>query len=343
MFADEFGDKCAHVRFFVHGSELNVLGELAEPHTLFLLSVCKDELLTRIAGKLKVDYIDKTSAVAPPKLTEKNHFFYRKHFEVSSPLSGRMTDAALHEKPTEDSLNRCDCCAQKDRVAKLQATSPIGDVFKHKGVKYFLQGFVYFVPEEGKLAEIGQIVEINTARRQRHFKFLRDQDDNLELVVCRLFRFDEVKRNWAEEVGVSDSRKLCISNTNARISSRDLEGKCNVLHVNDITNLDTFKDQQDNFWLLKKVSLSDDQAEVLGVKAALAYKIRPSAETALEFANFQSSKNKFLASGKKAIALELFGGVGGMALGLDLGEAVETKWMVEDTPTAARTAQANLP
>ena len=75
---------------------------------------------------------------------------------------------------------------------------------------------------------------------------------------------------------------------------------------------------------MEKILTSDNHPGFLKIKAAKPHKIRSLIETSLEFSKFESSKNNFLANGEKLKALELFGGVGGMALRLDLGDAVET-------------------
>ena len=352
MFGDEFEGKYAHLRFFAHGSELNVLGELAAPRALFLLTECKDKPLTHIAGKLNVEYIDSQSGlVAQSKFTQKNHFFYRFHYKPTSPVSGRITDAALHETSTgNSSAEHCSCCAEKESIAKSNVTSPIGDTaadgsltgFEHRGVNYHLHDFVYFVPEQGKRAGIGQIVGIKTVKQPETSRASSTrQDGSLNLVVRQLLRSDEIEH--FETDGVRDNRKLYISNKNVCIFSEDLDGKCNVLHVENITDLDNFKNQDDTFWVAEKVLTSDDHPGFLKMKAAKAHKIRSSIETALEFSKLESSKNNFLANGEKIKALELFGGVSGMAFGLDLSGTVETKWMVEAAPAAAQTAKCNLP
>jgi hypothetical protein len=201
---------------------------------------------------------------------------------------------------------------------------------------------VYFVPEQGKRAGIGQIVRIETVKQpQTSRPSSKRQNGSLSLVVRHLLRSDEIEH--FETHGVRDNRKLYTSNKNVCIFPEDLDGKCDVLHVDNITDLDNFKNREDTFWVAEKVLTLDDHPSFHKTKAAKSHKIRSSIETALEFSKFETSKNNFLANGGKIKALELFAGVGGMALGLDLSGVVETKWMVEAAPAAAQTAKGNLP
>ena len=170
-FYQDHQGKHAHVRWFAHGSEIPVLRELAAPRALFLLSDCEDIQLSRIGGKIKVDHIIQDSfhnSLLEIRYTELNHFFFQFCFDKTS---NRITDVPTNESNPANWHKRgkfCNCCNDKQKEDQFNTVIPIGEIAsdgsvegcRFQGVSYYVDDFVYGVPEEGTLSELFQISEI---------------------------------------------------------------------------------------------------------------------------------------------------------------------------------------
>lgn len=215
--------------------------------------------------------------------------------------------------------------------------------FQRHKIVYRVKDFVYLLPRKGKLPEIGQIVGIKVYSPQKFFK-LKTKAENVKfnLEVRQIYQVDDFHTFYHLEPdnrhGIRDSRKVYLSNAIIRITSEELEGKCNMAHISDLDDLDKFRNKEDTFWVGHKVSFPKRHSK--SSNPDLSNLVRSSAETATDFAKV---KDSFLSNGRKLRTLELFGGAGGMALGLELSGAVETKYMVEFAPSPAQTARRNFP
>lgn len=174
LFENELLEKCFHIRWFHHGFD-TMIREFSGPNELFLSSLCDDNPLQCINGKIQVDFVDHAredpdSSVIETKFTAMNHFFYRFHYDSDKKL---FSDARSQEP--QDSIRRdyrppvyhCDCCilkSEEDRKhqIKIISTSADGSVtgIEFEGIKYYLDDFIYMVHGVGTLAQIGQILGI---------------------------------------------------------------------------------------------------------------------------------------------------------------------------------------
>lgn len=75
LFENKEGEKCAHMRWFAYGTD-TILEQVSGPGELFLLTICDDNNLETISGKVEIVHLrygDEESGMG----TEKNIFFYR--------------------------------------------------------------------------------------------------------------------------------------------------------------------------------------------------------------------------------------------------------------------------
>ena len=351
----------AHVRWFAHGSEVPVLQDFASPRALFMLSSCQDIQLTKIVGKLRVDYVGKDDAevgLVENRFTDVNHFFYQFCFELES---NTISDAPT---PIDDSLlmklegKYCGCCnesKEKDNFSNVvlptKAVASDGSMsgFRFRGVNYHVYDFVYSMPTKGYLADILQILDITFKIKDRKRCFESKADfpaTNVQLSVRILQRAEELcKTHGLRANKFQDNRKVLMSNIIREISAADLEGKCYVRHIDEIDDLSGYKDEPDNFWLKKKVFFANgswdsmiDNVEILDPST-----MRYSQETKEELASLRQAENRYLSKCQLPQGLELFCGVGGLTLGMHESGAVNTKDAVDFSPAATKTAAENMP
>lgn len=145
----------AYFRWFEHGAN-TILGSLAGPHELFLLSQCDGSPLPSIARKTEVDCLGRDrgqGAVEHDFLTSKR-YFYRLHWHS---INNKFTDAALHQEDINGSLGTelCDCCTKlanlksQERI-KIMRSDPDDrqnlnfDIFRRECFEYLVDDFFYF-------------------------------------------------------------------------------------------------------------------------------------------------------------------------------------------------------
>ena len=138
-----------------------------------------------------------------------------------------------------------------------------------------------------------------------------------------------------------DNRKVVMTNQESTIPVAILDEKCQVRHLDHIDDLDKYKEDPDNFWVKDKIIFSDiSKSLVLGIQALDPMRMRYSQGTEIERAKSRAAKKKFLSKGYKVLGVDLFGGVGGLALGLHRSGSVETRHMVEFAPSSAQNSGA---
>jgi DNA (cytosine-5)-methyltransferase 1 len=198
------------------------------------------------------------------------------------------------------------------------------------------------VPDKGTLSELFQISEIKIPSPKRSKSLNKRKNPitlNLELHVRVLDRADEHLR-----CKTKDNRKVVMTGQKITIPVTKLDGKCQVRHFDHIDDLDKYKEDPDNFWVKDKIIFADSSKSlILGTQALDPIRMRYSQETECERAKFRAAKKEFLSKGYRLLGVDLFGGVGGLALGLHRSGSVETKHMVEFAPSSAKTAEQNMP
>lgn len=158
--------------------------------------------------------------------------------------------------------------------------------------------------------------------------------------VRKLRRYDEGRLSWQHELrdhgrpSVRDNRRLYLSDKEANVSTDRIEGKCQVMQVDQIKDLDAYKDQADTFWT--DCQEGRDSSGEIKYSPLMAGDLRQSRGTQQEIAERKQLLEKFHASTKPLQTLELFAGCGGLSQGLKDSGAAETKWAVEFGPAAVR-------
>ena len=336
LFRDKHLGGQFHMEYYEHGGS-TILGELAGPHELFRLGECTDQALICITGKIKVELIDTkdeqpASQVVETRFKSPNHYFCRFHYDHHSE---KFTDA---KQAGELDGKICGLCAEKHLEAERTATGIINEVSRsvqaitHEGVIYRLYDFAYAKPSEGNLSKIVQVMEIDYRKT------------GISLLVQRFHRFDK-KAKWFEKASkgqehpIRDNRRLILCGNLRLVAPTALEGKCRVRHISQIKDLETYKDEDDTFWLQEKcVSCWKRETTILRPD-----ELKYSDQTEFEENKARAEIESFISRGQKIKTMELFSGAGGAAQGLHLSGAVETKWAVEFAPCAAATFQRNFP
>jgi hypothetical protein len=285
---------------------------------------------------------------------DKNHYFYRFHWRSDQE---RFTDAAGHENLPRKSGPQCDCCEEKEKTREFAMTrvtlESSGDVqgFSQGGVNYRLYDFVYITPPESTDPyDIGQITEIGYFSSRQYVSSSKEMGVKVELAiqVRLLHRHDLSNRTLLDEIEagqkhtVRDERRLYFTNKVSCISSKQIQGKCQVLHPSDIDDLDVYKDDLDTFWVQDKVSKSQRKGKI-ELQPLHLHEMQISEETKIEISTRNSLKKRFLSEFQPLLALELFFGCGGMSLGLEQSGCIKPKWAVEFAPSAAGTGRRNFP
>lgn len=152
---EHFG-KSLRVRWLYHGAETGI-GEFAGPNELFLTNLCADNYLSSIYGKVEVDFIGPpaTDDIVETSYTAVNHFFYRFHYDKGRT---KYSDAEEFNAEISQDKPHCQCCIWKqeeEALEQAQIIATTGDgypsAFEIKGIKYYLDDFVYIVPPKGSL------------------------------------------------------------------------------------------------------------------------------------------------------------------------------------------------
>ena len=356
LFEAEDGSECVHLRRFVHGADTIFGSETAGPRELFLTTACEDDTLYCIAAKIKVDFIsgnvdgEKGNGVVEHSFKEKNHYFYRLHWRADQE---KFTDAAEHENPFHRSDSpHCDCCEEKERAHEFKLTRVTNEssghvqAFSQRGVNYRLHDFVYITPSESTDPyRIGQITEISYLNSSERYSAKVE----LAIQVHQLKRHDGWHKKWFDEIedgqkhAIRDERRLYFTNKSSHVSSKKIQGKCQVRHPSDIDDIDSYKDGPDTFWVKDKVLKPNEPSAEMKLQPLHHHELRLSKETGIEISTRSSLKERFLSEFQPLNALELFFGCGGMSLGLEQSQAIKAKWAVEFAPAPVKTGRQNFP
>ncbi|CAG8514276.1 1845_t:CDS:2, partial [Acaulospora colombiana] len=375
MFDDPVDGKMYHSRFFSHGKE-TVLEEMAGPREIFLLNNCTDNPLETIVGKANVKRL-KSEEDESFAFEDDNYYFYRFWYDEEYAT---FEDVLSHENPDAQFMycnenEKCQSCERQlskkaEKIPKWISSDP-KDGFVYKGVEYHTHDFVYMVPEsrEGPY-DIGQIVEISSKGEymavDEYFK--ETNNDHVKpalvaLVVRLLGRHDDIiKARTKKSINMSashrdiitisgevkDCRRLYFTDETKYLKRVDmLEGICVVNHRDNIDNLETYKDENDTFYVDCKVQktssrLADvteipmDAKEIL-VCQTCADRRRHKQRTMDEFMEFIKNNKEKLRS------MDIFSGCGGLTVGMDKTGVVNTRWAIEFAPSAALTFERNHP
>ena len=282
LFEDDFGTKMMHVRWFSHAAS-TPLGELAGTHELFLLTACDDIEMSSIARKISVSFIERSpdeqySYILEGDFRNNGQYFYFLHH---NPDTDKLSYALDHlTKEVDDGQQSCECCDLKLAEKESTKVVPLGepqingiklklDGICWQGEEYNLYDFVYIYDEKlhhdpTEPLLIGQIVGISMNKRDHNRKNKSFDEQQIELEVTLLERVDKFHSTWFSEVNkgnshaVRDNRRLFFTGAITTVTTGVLSGKCFVRHRQDISDLDSYKDKPDRFWVKNKVDPSID-------------------------------------------------------------------------------------
>ncbi|OLL21656.1 DNA (cytosine-5)-methyltransferase 1 [Neolecta irregularis DAH-3] len=353
----EKNHKQFHVRWFIHGSD-TVLQETAGPRELFLIDECDDNELDSIMGKIEVRLLD--SVEPEPVISKKNVFFYRFFYDKNKMM---FEDVRKHEGSCHfqfcDEDAQCESCEahhQQESFNDVVFLDTYKKCFKYKGSEYYPNDFVYTVPKNPDTPyEVGQIIDIVKISGGviddyvgfKMTKRLSKMSSSATSVGVKLRMFKrsvtlvmkDYKTLVAEggEPSVRDQRQLFYTGKEAEFPATELEGTCCVRHIDEIENLDDFKDEQDTFWVDTKL-VAGKQVEF----SLNEITHNPKSERTRK--EYLRDLKEFLAtSGGKLRGLDIFSGAGGLTIGFDRTGAVETKWAIEFSKAAAMAFKYNHP
>ena len=329
FFEDEFGTKMMHVRWFSHAASTPI-GELAGPRELFLLSACDDVELSSIARKITVSFIerrpDEDSYILEGEFRNNGQYFYFLHH---NPDTDQLSYALDHKsKGTDDGQQSCECCdlkladTESTKVVllgepQLNGTTVKLDGFCWQGEDYHLYDFVYIYDEKlhcdpTEPLRIGQIVGILMNQRDFNRKNKSFEEQQIGLELSLLERVDKFHSKWFDEVergnshAVRDNRRLFFTGVITTVKTGALSGKCFVKHRQDISDLDSYKDKPDSFWVKNKVDSSMDSRRKVqkGDLVSLdVRKMRYSERSMTERKSLEARVEDFLQNSKKLATL----------------------------------------
>lgn len=279
----------AHIRYFERGCD-TIIGEMASPRVLFMTSRCANISKAEIRAKIRVDFRGKRDDINDPAIDlveEEYHrssdrYLYRLSYDDSLQSFYEAKEKTIRGE--ESLLKGCECCAlnrvkheenhQPLRILNWNKKQKSATGFTYKGTKYQLKDFIYFIskPTSGSTGphpySIGQIqnIRVTCLKGQPSVKLNVDSyeryDDHF-----RLGRLEktELKIPFA----IYDNRRVFRWGSKL-LSPKDLDGHCFVRHIEQIEDLNFYKDLDDTFWVqeyipndLKKDSITVEDLTLL--------------------------------------------------------------------------------
>ncbi|CAI2176831.1 6757_t:CDS:2, partial [Funneliformis geosporum] len=378
MFEDSSKKKMFHSRFFNHGKS-TFLEEFAGDREIFLLDNCTDNDLETVMGKAKVKRLD-IDEDESFDFEDEHFYFYRFWYDEKYAA---FEEARLHEDPMIV-FNYCteyeQCHSCENLMAAEQKQNPkwiYGDSqdtslgLTYKGVDYHLNDFVYLIPEEANdntPYEVGQIVELlNTGKRTVDDYFEKKNNGKQKVeepAVCvrLLGRYDDLivpnpssktldtatyRDIILDSREVKDCRRLFFkSETRVIKKIKDkVEGLCWVEHKDRISDLNSYKDEMDTFYIDYKTTKKYPKLSDLESIDADEVQLCPLCKEKRQ--NRQKEMSEFIeyvnVQHKKLRAMDIFSGCGGLTVGMDKTGIVETMWAIEFASSAALTFEKNNP
>ncbi|KAI9246081.1 S-adenosyl-L-methionine-dependent methyltransferase [Phascolomyces articulosus] len=311
MYETQDGNKMFHARFFSHGKE-TILDELAGERELFLLDDYAENHLESVMGKCNVQHLDADQR-EPAVFHSKDYWYYRLWYD---PHTAVFEDARLHEneKPSSPS-----CINKVFTNAENTVTwddDKLG--FRYQNKEYHLHDYAYLLT--GPIEEpydIGQILEINKKEDTVKVQFLERKDTNI-------LNHGNMLLNGSSEP-FKDNRSLGYIDEQKTVEISLLEGTCNVVARSSISDLIAFKKQSPNNFYVKE--LKGDQCK----------KCKEAKEK-----KEQKMKEFMATPNKKLVALDIFGGCGGLTCGMELTGVVDTRYAIEFNSSAVVSFERNF-
>ncbi|KAF7891357.1 uncharacterized protein EAF02_001682 [Botrytis sinoallii] len=353
----------AHIRYFERGCD-TIIGEMASPRVLFVSSRCANISKAEIRAKIRVDFrgnSDDTNDSAIDMVEEEYHrspdrYLYRLRCDDS--LQSFSEAKAIAIQGEESLFEECECCALKRikydenhqllRVLNLNKKQKSATGFIYKGTKYQLKDFVYFISKHTSNSKglhpynIGQIQNIRVT-------YLKGQP-SVKLTVDNYERYDDhfrLKRSEEIEMNIPfathDNRRVFRWKSKL-LNPKDLDGHCFVRHIEQIEDLNIYKDLDDTFWVqeyiphdLEKDSITVEDLELMPKEHL---KFSKGNEQRLERERKQEMTKM---DGPKLNTLDIFSGAGGSNQGLHESGVIGTSYAIESDTAACETFARNSP
>ncbi|KAF7858920.1 hypothetical protein EAF04_008961 [Stromatinia cepivora] len=376
LYDDENEGSMAHVRYFKHGYE-TIIGEIASPRVLFLTSECANISMFEVKGKIKVDFRGKSdkshvSEIRPIEeeyYTSADSYFYRLNYDILSESFTEASEMAIQNPGT--SFENYDCCARdtaerrkKDqplKVLDLNRDHGFATGFIYQGIEYHLEDFAYFVSEttskKKKPYHIGQILHIrvkNLEDSDSDFESGTEERENYEpnvsLLVDVYKRYDDhFQATRSEdfenmvELTTFDERRVFLRKSKILNPGR-LDGHCFVAHIDDIDDLDAYKDLDNTFWVKDQIphDLMKESISVEDLEPMPGRHPKYSMESRMRF---EREKEKVVSKGNgtKLTTLDIFSGAGGLSQGFHDSGVVGTTYAIEFDTAACKSLKRNFP
>ncbi|TGO26774.1 hypothetical protein BPAE_0053g00280 [Botrytis paeoniae] len=353
----------AHVRYFERGCD-TIIGEMASPRELFMTSRCADISKAEIRAKIRVDFHGKDVNTNDSEidLTEEEYhrspdrYFYRFRYDTSLQSFSEAKEIATQGE--ESLFEECESCAF-NRVRCEENTQPLRILnwnrnqksatgFIYKGTKYQLKDFIYFISKLTPGSKgphpysIGQIQNIRVT-------CLKGQP-SVKLTVENYERYDDHFRpRRSEEIemnipfAIHDNRRVFRWNSKL-LNTKDLDGHCFVRHIEQIGDLNSYKDLDDTFWVQEYIphDLEKDSITVEDLKLMPKERLTYSKGNEQRLGRERKQEmNKM--NGTKLNTLDIFSGAGGLSQGLHESGVVGTSYAIESDTAACETFAKNFP
>ncbi|KAE8453267.1 hypothetical protein EG329_011334 [Mollisiaceae sp. DMI_Dod_QoI] len=375
LYEDEDGEPYAHFQWFEHGS--TIMGALASPQELFVLSRCHDNPIGSIRGKIKVSYEPASNYAADnsyQSLVERKYkegeYFYRQHYDQETNRVDDLPKDYSKSNGPRSGEQTCECCLRRTRMDLEAKSKLLGEVWEignrilfeglyRAGYDYYVDDFVYIFKKPGQQYVIGQIKRIYVSRGKRYWLSAYQNkrivnDAKIKIKVDIFERYDTFHADWFQEFNhrerkhaIRDERRLYLSGKTLKIAADRLDGKCIIRpgsYFADIEELDRFKDEEDRFWVKDQVSPHVDPNKKIQIADLIRLDtLNYSDRSEEEMKKNQERMDNFLRHGKKLRGLEIFGGIGGLSEGFRTTHAAEIEGAVEASPAACHTYRTHSP
>ncbi|KAF5869059.1 putative s-adenosyl-l-methionine-dependent methyltransferase protein [Botrytis fragariae] len=337
--------------------------KLTVPSSYIHTTKCANISKAEIRAKIRVDFRgkgDNTSDSKPDLIEEEYHrsadrYFYRFRYDTSlqsfseAKKIATQSENSLFEECESCAFNRVRCEAnhQPLRILNWNKKQKAATGFIYKGTRYQLKDFIYFIskPTSGSKEphpySIGQIQNIKVT-------CLKSQPC-VKLTVDNYERYDDhfrLKRSEETEMNIPfathDNRRVFRWNSKL-LNPKDLDGHCFVRHIEQIEDLNIYKDLDDTFWVqeyiphdLEKNSITAEDLELMPKKDLTFLKGN---EKRLERERKQEMSKM---DGAKLNTLDIFSGAGGFSQGLHESGVIGISYAIESDTAACKTFRRNF-
>jgi hypothetical protein len=338
-----------HVLWFMHGADIEVLKELANPKELFLVSDCSKVRLKKILTKIRVDYRGNSTTGNPnsgfisEEYTDGDHYFYRQQYNSN----GHMFTKAPEQLS-------CISCERRETEAQAHQLSMLDEgingrinSFRYQRKDYEVLDFVYFGnfgpngDHKNKIPyRIGQIKKIKVLDSSKEAL----QPEDLIIFMEVYERSDRFHPGWSVDADakhtVRDERRLFRTRTTEKVKLANLDGCCFVKHVEHIGDLNAYKDMDDTFWVADQLIPFRDPEDVMPLPAE---EVKYSKASIKSLRLRKQRADQFKKYGTPLWTMDVFSGAGGLSRGFHESGVAGTTYAIELDRAAFLTIQKNNP